>query len=421
MAVNRRAILSVVVLAVLGVFVGIGVWYESRKVAPNQAEDSTIIAVTNGDDRGPGSLREALFIAAAAKGHSTISINVPKISLATALPPIVNAQGVIVVAAQPNTEIDATALPSGPIFDVASANVSIEGLRIRNGKAACILLRSGKFRLVSTTLQSCDVGIDIAENATEVLLEQNRLADSRVGVRFAGSNKNISVLKNEFAAHRDAGIWAVRGAADSRKEPISIRDNRFTKERIGVLAANVAVVLERNEFLIPREVAMQLMGTGAVVRGNRISGGEAMGIVAENSRGVVIENNEIDGVTAYGIMLKTSADAVLQGNRVHNCGYGLAFVLGTSPSTAIDNTIIAPKGNGIDVIGDSPVLRNNNVVRPRTLALKVVDFRPPEGSAVRSQPFLEGNNFDANGLVVASRNAPTATDAAVSDGDGVRQ
>jgi parallel beta-helix repeat protein len=409
MAVNRRAMLSVVVLMLLGVFVGIGFWYESRKVAPSQAQVSAPIAVTNGDDRGAGSLREALFIAAAAKDRSTISINVPKITLATALPPIVNAQGVSLVAAQPNAEIDATDLPSGPVLDVASANVSIEGLRIRNGKEAGILLRGGQFRLVSTTIQACDVGIDIADNATEILLEQNRFADNRVGVRFAGSNKNISVLKNEFAAHRDAGIWAVRGAADSRREPISIRDNRFTRERIGVLAANVAVILERNEFLNAREAAVQLMGSGAVVRGNRISAGDSMGILAENSRGVVIENNEIDGVTAYGIMLKTSADAVLQGNRVHNSGYGLAFVLGTSPSTAIDNTIIEPQGSGIDVIGDSPVLRNNNVVRPRALALKVVDFRSPEGATVRSQPFLEGNNFDAKGIIVAARDAPPAT------------
>ena len=403
MAANRRALISIVVLLVLGVFVGLGLWYDSRKVAPSEAEDVAAIPVTSGEDRGPGSLREALFIAAAAKGRSTISINVSKITLASALPPVVNAAGVRLITTQDNAEIDAGALPTGPILDVASPNVSIEGLRIRNGKAAGVLLRAGQFRLVGTTIQGCDVGIDIAENATEVLLEQNRFAENRVGVRFAGANKNVSVLKNEFAAHRDAGIWAVRGAADSRKEPISIRDNRFTQERIGVLAANVGVVLERNEFLNAREAAMQLMGTGAVVRGNRISGGEAMGIVAENSRGVVIENNEIDGLKAYGIMLKSSADAVLQSNRVHNSGYGLAFVLGTSPSSAIENTIIEPKGSGIDVIGDSPVLRNNNVVRPRALALKVVDFDSPEGTKVRSQPFLEGNNFDASGVVIATR------------------
>jgi parallel beta-helix repeat protein len=409
MAVSRRAVLSLVVLVLLGVFVGIGVWYESRQVAPSEAGDAAVIAVTNAADRGAGSLREALFIAAAAKGRSTISIRVPKITLATVLPPIVNAQGVRLVAAEPNAEIDAGALRSGPVLDVASANVSIEGIRIRNCKAAGILLRTGHFRLESTTIQACDVGVDVAENATEVLLERNRFAGNRVGVRFAGSNKNTSVLKNEFAAHRDAGIWAVRGAADSRRDPISIRENRFTSERIGVLTANVAVSLERNELLNARQAAIQTMGTGAVVRGNRISGGAAMGIVAENSRGAVIEDNEIDGMTAYGIMLKNSADAVLQSNRVHNSGYGLAFVLGTSPSTAIDNTIIAPKSNGIDVIGDSPVLRNNNVVRPRGLALKVIDFRTPDGRTVRSQPFLEGNNFDAKGLVIAARDAAPAT------------
>jgi parallel beta-helix repeat protein len=409
MAVNRRAVLSIVVLLLLGVFVGIGFWYESRKVVPSQAEDSATIAVTNGGDRGPGSLREALFIAAAAKGGSTISIKVPKITLATALPPLVNAHGVKLIAGQPNAEIDASGLPAGPVLDVASVNVSIEGLRIRNGKAAGILLRAGQFRLASTTIQGCDVGIDIGENATKVLLEQNRFAGNRVGVRFAGSNKNTSVLKNEFTAHRDAGIWAVRATADSRRDPISIRDNRFTKERIGVLASDVAIALERNEFLNSREAGMQLMGTGAVVRDNRISGGESMGIVAENSRGLVVENNEIDGLKAYGIMLKTSADAVLQGNRVHNSGYGLAFVLGTSPSTAIDNTIIEPRGSGIDVIGDSPVLRNNTVVRPRALALKVVDFQSPEGRTVRSQPFLDGNNFDAKGLLIAARDESAAT------------
>ena len=244
--------------------------------------------------------------------------------------------------------------------------------------------------------------MDIAENASEVLLERNRFVSNRVGVRFAGSNKNASVLKNEFAGHRDAGVWAVRGSPDAGNDPISIRENRFTSERIGLLTANVALAIERNDVLNARDAAIQVMGAGAVVRGNRISGGAAMGIVAENARGTVIEANEIDGVTAYGIMLKTSADAVVQGNRVHNSGYGLAFVLGESPSTALDNTIIEPKGNGIDVIGDSPVLRNNNVVRPRALALKAVDFQAPDGRTVRSKPFLEGNNFDAKGLVIAS-------------------
>jgi parallel beta-helix repeat protein len=106
-----------------------------------------------------------------------------------------------------------------------------------------------------------------------------------------------------------------------------------------------------------------------------------MGIIAENARGAVIEENEFDGLAAYGIMVKASEDTLLRANRIHNSGYGLAFVVGNSrsPSTAIDNTIIEPRVHGIDVIGDSPVLRDNNVLRPRALALKVVDFEREDG------------------------------------------
>jgi parallel beta-helix repeat protein len=129
-----------------------------------------------------------------------------------------------------------------------------------------------------------------------------------------------------------------------------------------------------------------------------------MGIVAENARTAVIEQNEFDGLTAYGIMVKSSTDTLVRSNRIHSSGYGLAFVLGDSrsPSTAIDNTIIEPKFNGIDVIGDSPILRGNQVVRPRALALKVVDFQPADAPKVQSRPFLEGNNFTADGSMVTA-------------------
>jgi parallel beta-helix repeat protein len=408
MRISRRSIVSIVVLVLLGVFVSLGYWYQSRQVTPGQAaSNSAAVNVTNGGDRGPGTLREALFIAAATNGEATISINAPKISLATTLPPVANARGIHIVAATQGAEIDASALSAGPVLDVAGPNVSIEGLRIRDCKGPAILLRAERFRVQSTTIHSCDVGLDVAENAKQALIQGNHFVNNRVGVRFAASNRNTLVLKNDFAAHRDAGIWAVRSAPDQPGAAIGIRDNRFTRERIGILAANVSVLIERNELLDTREAAMQLMGAGAVARGNRVSGGAAMGIVAENAHGAVIEENEFDGLTAYGIMVKGSADTLVRGNRVHNSGYGLAFVLGNarSPSTAIDNTIIEPKFNGIDVIGDSPILRGNQVMRPRALALKVVDFQPEDGDRVRSKPFLEGNNFDAGGATIAAKEA----------------
>lgn len=411
MPLSRRSTVSIVVFVLLAVFVGLGYWYESHKVRPGQTANTTTINVTSGDDRGPGSLREAIFKATAATTEVTISLQVPKVTLATALPPFVNAQGIRMVGAENGTEIDASELPGGPVLDVSGVNVTIEGVRIPNCKDTGIVLRADRFKLQTTSIESCDVGIDVAEDADQLMLERNRFAKNRIGVRFAASNKNAMVVKNEFSEHRDAGIWAVRSEPDNRGGAISIRDNRFQKERIGILTANVSVVMERNELLDSGEAAMQLMGTGAVARGNRISRGAAMGIVAENARAAVIEDNEFDGFEAYGVMLKSSADTVIRNNRIHNSGYGLAFVLGNqrSPSSAIDNTIIEPKFNGIDVIGDSPILRGNQVMRPRALALKIVDYQPEGGGErVRSSPFLEGNNFSIGAATVASGDAKPA-------------
>ena len=120
-----------------------------------------------------------------------------------------------------------------------------------------------------------------------------------------------------------------------------------------------------------------------------------MGIVAENASGATIDDNELEGLTAYGVMVRNSSNILVRSNRLHNCGYGLAFVLGDKAkvSTAVDNTIIEAKFNGIDVIGDSPILRRNQVLRAHAYALHVEDFQPSSGQKVQAQPFLDNNNF----------------------------
>ncbi|HET7755640.1 MAG TPA: right-handed parallel beta-helix repeat-containing protein, partial [Steroidobacteraceae bacterium] len=246
---------------------------------------------------------------------------------------------------------------------------------------------------------------EVAENAGDVLLEHNRFADDRVGVRFAGASPRAVVIGNTFQHDKDAGLWAVRAAPDDpRGGPITVRENRFNADRSGIVAGNIALLVERNQFDQPLESAVHLIGAGAVIRSNNISGSGATGIAAENAHGAIIEANEIEHVTAYAVMVRGSAGVLVRGNRVHNCGYGFGFVLGDprSPSTAVDNTIIEPRFDGIDVVGDSPILRRNRVLGPRALALHVVDYRPPGGADVPAQPVLDGNNFRANQVQVAA-------------------
>jgi parallel beta-helix repeat protein len=409
MSTSRRITFAVVVFFLLAGAAFAAYWYQTSRPTPAPATNGVVVNVTQAGDRGPGTLREALFIAASAEGKTTVSITVPKIVLASALPPLVNSKGMSIVAGQGGAEIDASAIGNAPVFDVAGTNISIRGITIRNCPAAGVLLRATRFRLEQVTLEGCDVGVDVAENAGETLIESSRFSGNRVGVRFAASTRDTNVVKNEFIGHKDAAIWAVRSAADSRDPSITVRDNRFSKEPIGVLAGNVAMLIERNEFRDSVNAAVQVIGEGAVVRANRISGGGSMGIVAENARGAIVDENELDHLSAYGIMVKTSSNTLLRGNRMHNCGYGMAFVLGdaANPSSAVENTIIEPRYNGIDIVGDSPILRRNRVLRPRVKALNVSDFAGQDGRTVRAKPFLDNTTFGPGAATVASE-APAA-------------
>jgi parallel beta-helix repeat protein len=401
MATRRRSMIAIGLFVLLGAAVALSHWYETQQKSPQHTpQKSVLLHVTNAGDRGPGTLREALFIVAAATAPTDISIEVPKVSLESALPALVNGHGIKLMGQAAGAQIDAQALDSGPVLDVSGPNTAIEGITIANCPAAGILVRAVRFRLSSATIESCDVGVEVAENASDTLLERNHFHKNRLGVRFSASGHNSAVASNEFAQNKEAGLWAVRSAPNPHDDVISIKDNKFTEEGIGIVAGNIPVQVEHNEFINAHEADVHLVGAGATIRGNHITGGASMGIVAENARGAVIEDNEIEGVTAYGVMVRGSSDTMVRANRLHNCGYGLAFVLGDAHrvSTAIDNIIIEPKFNGIDVIGDSPILRRNQVLRP--------NFQSSDGQKVRSQPFLDNNNFDTNSAI--SKNAAAA-------------
>lgn len=406
MRLSTRSIISLVVFLGVAALIFVGWQYEARQAGHESLSNTVAVSVTSGADRGAGTLREALFVVATAPGPARISLDVPKISLQTALPPIVNAHGVHIVVGQGGSEIDARGLGGGPVLDVAAANVSLDGLVIRNCANDGILVRAVHFSLENTTLESCDVGVDVAENAQDLLLENNHFINDRLGLRFSAASPGSTVSTNQFAGAQQAGVWAVRGATDLGSGAISVRENRFDNDHDGIVAGNISMLIEQNEFSNPQAAAIDLVGAGAVVRGNRVSGGAAMGIVAEGAQTAVIQQNDLNGLGGYGIMVRDSSNALLQANRLTNCAYGLAFVLGNSrnPSTAVDNIIIEPRYDGIDVIGDAPILRRNHVVQPHAFALRVEDFNGPNGRKVVSAPFLDHNSFGpASAITVIHR------------------
>ncbi|GEM_PF-784770 len=407
--IGRRSFFAIAIFVLVGALVIAVRYLETRRTAPEAAAGTLVVNVTNGADRGPGTLREALFVVATAPSAARIVLAAPQIVVETALPPVVNSHGVRIAAQPGRGVIDARALPGGPVFDVAAPNTSLDGVTVRRCPGAAVLVRAARFHLQASTLAACDVGVDVAANATDLLIERNRFTRDRIGVRFAAASRNTSIVGNEFADERDAGVWAVRSEPDL-VAALMVRDNRFDRDHAGVVAGNIAILVERNEVIGAADAAVHILGAGAVIRGNRVSGGPSFGIVAEGAREAVIEDNELDGVAAYGIMVRGSSNALVRGNRLHRCGYGLAFVLGDArnPSTAVANIIIEPRFDGIDVVGDSPILRHNQVLRPHALALRVTDFQPPGGAtAIAAMPYLDGNLFGGATATVAANGVTT--------------
>lgn len=405
MRLSLRSIIAIVVFLGVAALVIVGRQFEARRAGRASLSNTVSLSVTNGADRGPGTLREALFLAATAPGPTRISLEVPGISLATPLPPIVNSHGVSIVTRQGGSEIDAHGLSSGPALDVAAANVSIDGLAIRNCPSDAIVVRAVHFSLENATIEACEVGVDVAENAHDLLLEHNRFVNDRIGVRFTASSSDTTIAANDFSGEKDAGIWAVRGQTDLQPGTISVRANRFDADHSGMVAGNINIVAEQNEFSGAQAAAVDLVGAGAVIRGNRVSGGAGMGIIAEGVRAAVIDNNELNGIAAYGIMIRGSSNALVRANRLYACAYGMAFVLGDTrnPSTAVDNIIIEPRYDGIDVVGDAPILRRNHVLKAHAFALRLEEFQRPDGSKVASTPFLDDNSFGPPPATAAAR------------------
>lgn len=400
---NAKQQITVAVVTVLLVAVVALLSWSQRGTRPGAgvAGDELSVSVTSPDDMGPGSLREALYIAASAKGPASVRIVTRKLTLKTALPALMNPHGMRLVAQPAGAEIDAQALSGSAVLDVVGPNTSVEGVIVRNCPGAAVLVRAAHFRMHASVVESCDVGVEVAANAADVLLEDNRFTNDNIAVRFAAPNLDAAVVANTFTHAKAAGLWAVRADPGVADNAIRVRDNHFTDNHSGIVAGNIPIIVEHNEFAgNTPDAAVHLVGAGAVIRNNRISGTAAMGIVAEDARAALIEGNQLDGLSSYAIMLRGSASAMVRANRVAGCASGMAFVLGDPghPSTAIGNTIADPKLDGIDVIGDSPILKDNQVLRPHALALRVTDYAQAGGQSVRARPSLQGNNFRANAI-----------------------
>src|SRR6185436_929577 len=97
--------------------VGAG-WLEQWRLDRPDRSAAIRFRVTNAADSGPGSLRDAVLLADRAAGRARITIAVQRIVLESALPPLVNPNGVVVESVG-GVEIDGSGI-AGAVIDIAS-------------------------------------------------------------------------------------------------------------------------------------------------------------------------------------------------------------------------------------------------------------------------------------------------------------
>jgi parallel beta-helix repeat protein len=355
--------------------------------------------VTNPQDAGPGSLREALFAAARAGGRARIVFDVARITLTTALPAVVSSEGVVIDAQDLHTEVNAGALPEGPVLDLAAPNCSLRGLTIRGAAGQGILVRGGNAHVEDVSVVDCAQGVYVVDGIRDLSVERSLFEANGVGVRLPRAATGVMLRGNRFRKNDQAALWGVSPTAPMGISPreVTVLDNHFEADRIGIVLINVPGSIEHNEFSGAGESAIYLTGPG-LVRNNRVLGGSRFGIVADGPDGAALEDNEVSRNFAVGLLLRDARNTVCQRNRIHGNGFGIVVVFGSDALALVDNLVLNQLQDAVYVVGGSPVVRGNRLLYNRGAAFRVLDFVPHRGARRTAHPLLQDNVASGNGL-----------------------
>ncbi|HEY4426563.1 MAG TPA: Calx-beta domain-containing protein [Pyrinomonadaceae bacterium] len=283
------------------------------------------IVVTNTNNDGIGSLREAITVANNTFGADTITFNIPgagvkAINLLVALPEITEA-----------VVIDATTQPGyagTPLVEIDGANTRFEnGLVITAGNTTVRGLAIGRFESSGIVLRSCNnnvlqgnyIGTDATgtqqrENNTGILLSNssnNIIGGTSAAARniISGNVKGIeifgagNVIQGNFIGTNAAGTTAMRNRDVG--VTISFSDSLFTNNLIGGTSPGAGNLISGNS------AGIAIASPGNTVQGNLIGTDVTGTSKIENGTGIsaAAPNTLIGGLTP-------AARNVISGNSI---------------------------------------------------------------------------------------------------------
>jgi hypothetical protein len=348
---------------------------------------ATTFTVTNTDDSGAGSLRQAILDANANAGTDTIAFDIPgggaqTISPLSALPVITDAVTIDGTtqpgyAGTPIVVVDGSlAGPGQTGLDFTSGDCAIRGLAIVGFRFYGIQFQSGGNNVV----EACYVGVDVTGSAAN----GNGLAG--IHVSDSGNNRigGAAAAERNVIAGQTIDI-SIQGTGSS---------NTIVGNYIGLDASGAAA--------IPSSLGIVCDSPDTVIRGNVVSGHIGDGIeIQPGGQNTIVQSNLV-GTDATGSVAIGNT-----GNGVSIAGGTNVLVGGSMPGDG--NLLSGNHGNGLAVFGADNTVLGNLIGTDASGTLPLGNL----GSGIVL-------GFDGDGNTVGSTTPEDANRIAFNVGPGIR-
>ena len=311
----------------------------------SQSEAATTFTVTNAQDSGPGSLRQAILDANANPGGDVINFSIGSfrqtIVLASVLPVITDPVTIDATtqpgfAGTPLIEVqpDRTLVFDG--FKITGGNSVLRGLVINRFRGHGIILETGGGNVIEGNYIGTDstgtVGEGNFSNGVFILSSNNRIGGTTAAAR--------NVISGNF----QNGVHIALGASN----------NVVQGNYIGVSTQGSFAVPNQNHgvFIFNNALNNTIGGTTAGAR-NVISGNSNDGISIDSSNGTLIQGNFI-GTNAQG---DAAINNVSDNLAVANSSNTIIGGSTTAPGTAPGNVVVS-----MSIFGGANTLVQGNLV-----------------------------------------------------------
>ncbi|HKU76355.1 MAG TPA: SBBP repeat-containing protein [Pyrinomonadaceae bacterium] len=356
----------------------------SANQTANFAATRQSFVVTNANNHGPGSLRDAITNANATPGTDTITFNIPgsgvkTISVLIALPEITD-----------RVVIDGTTQPGyagTPLIEIDGLAIGFnggDGLMIRAGGSAVKGLSIANFRNTSgINLNNCDGNL-IQANYIGVAANGTTQRQNQRGIQLTNSNNNV--IGGTTAATRNV----ISGNSSSNIEINTSNGNVIQGNFIGTNAAGTAALPNSSGVVIFQAASIDnVIGGTAPGAGNLISGHNNVG-VSSNGTGTLIQGNLI-GTDVNGtnkIPNSTAVSAFGTNILVGGVTAGARNIISGNNSEGVSIRGAGSKvqGNyiGTDITGTLPLGNNSGVSASDGVLIG--------GTAPEERNIISGNN-----------------------------